>query len=74
VVINLGPLILRGGFAPGFSIRLQFKDLTLLTEWIAELGGDFPAAALVYSEFREAMKMGLETQGSQDVVNVWPFP
>lgn len=72
MLANLAPLILKGDFAPGFSIRLQFKDLTLLREWIEELGGDFPASSLIYSLFQEAMKMGLETQGNQGLINVWP--
>lgn len=71
MLVNLGPLILREDFSPGFSIRLQFKDLTLLRDWIAELGGDFPAAKLVHSVFREAMEMGLESQGNQGLINVW---
>ena len=71
---NLGPLILKGDFSPGFSVRLQFKDLRLLKEWIAELGGDFPAASLVHSLFQKAMEMGLEEQGNQGLFNVWPSP
>ena len=72
MLTNLGPLILRGDFAPGFSIRLQYKDLTLLSEWISELGGDFPAASLIHSAFQQAMEMGLEEQGNQGLINVWP--
>jgi len=74
MLVNLGPLILQGDFDPGFSIRLQFKDLTLLRDWIAELGGEYPASSLVYSVFQEAMKKGLEKQGNQGLINVWPSP
>ncbi len=68
---NLGPMILKGDFAPGFSIRLQHKDLQLLNEWISELDGDFPAADLVYSLFTKALEMGLIDQGNQGLINVW---
>lgn len=72
MLVNLGPLMLKGDFAAGFSIRLQFKDLQLLKEWISELGGDFPAASLVQSLFQKAMEMGLEEQGNQGLINIWP--
>jgi 3-hydroxyisobutyrate dehydrogenase len=68
---NLVPLILNEDFAPGFSIRLQHKDLKLLTDWIASLGGDFPAAQMAFSLFSKAMEKGLEGQGNQGLINVW---
>lgn len=71
MVTNLLPLILKDDFAPGFSIRLQHKDLKLLTDWTDALGGDFPAARLVHSLFAKAMEMGLEDQGNQGLINVW---
>src|SRR5580692_2517771 len=60
---NLGPKILQEDFAPGFSIRLQCKDVSLINEWIAGLGGDYPAAALIYSLFQKAVEAGLSDQG-----------
>jgi 3-hydroxyisobutyrate dehydrogenase len=71
MLANLGPMILKEDFAPGFSIRLQQKDMKLLKEWISELGGDFPAANLVYSLFTKALEMGLEDLGNQGLINVW---
>lgn len=71
MLANLGPKILDRDFAPGFSIRLQDKDLTLLTEWVKALGGSFPAASLAHSLFREAMEAGLENQGNQGLINLW---
>jgi 3-hydroxyisobutyrate dehydrogenase len=68
---NLGPKILQGDFAPGFSIRLQHKDMTLLKEWLAVIGGDFPAGDLVYSLFHKAMEAGLGNQGNQGLINLW---
>ena len=71
MLANLGPKILQGDFAPGFSIRLQHKDLTLLTDWLAGIGGDFPAADLVYSLFQKAVDAGLANQGNQGLINFW---
>jgi 3-hydroxyisobutyrate dehydrogenase len=71
MLTNLGPMILKEDFAPGFSIRLQHKDMKLLKEWISELGGEFPAANLVYSLFTRALELGLKDQGNQGLINVW---
>jgi len=71
MVANLLPLILKEDFAPGFSIRLQHKDLKLLNDWIGSLGGYFPAAHLVSSLFSKAMEMGLENDGNQGLIKIW---
>jgi 3-hydroxyisobutyrate dehydrogenase-like beta-hydroxyacid dehydrogenase len=71
MLANLGPKILQGDFSPGFSIRLQHKDMRLLKEWVADMEGDFPAADLVYSVFHKAMEAGLANQGNQGLINVW---
>lgn len=71
MLANLGPKILQGDFAPGFSIRLQYKDVELLNEWLTTIGGDFPAADLVYSLFHKAMEAGLANQGNQGLINLW---
>ncbi|HZY74068.1 MAG TPA: NAD(P)-dependent oxidoreductase [Edaphobacter sp.] len=71
MLVNLGPKILQGDFAPGFSIRLQHKDVTLLKNWLIPISGDFPAANLIYSLFSEAMDAGLADQGNQGLINLW---
>jgi 3-hydroxyisobutyrate dehydrogenase len=71
MLANLGPKILQEDFAPGFSIRLQHKDMALLKEWLAGMDGDFPAADLAYSLFNEAMEAGLSDQGNQGLINLW---
>jgi 3-hydroxyisobutyrate dehydrogenase len=71
MLANLIPMILKEDFAPGFSIRLQHKDLKLLTEWTASLGGDFPAAEMMFSLYSQAMEMGMEGQGNQGLINIW---
>lgn len=71
MVMNLLPLILKEDFAPGFSIRLQHKDLSLINDWIGSLGGYFPAAHLAFSLFSNAMEMGLENRGNQGLIKIW---
>jgi len=71
MLVNLGPKILKEDFAPGFSMRLQYKDVALLRDWLAQLGGDYPAAAFAYSIFEKAMAAGLTEQGNQGLINIW---
>lgn len=71
MLTNLGPKILKGDFAPGFSIRLEHKDLKLLKEWASSLGNEFPASDLVYSLFAKALEMELGDQGNQGLINIW---
>lgn len=68
---NLGPKILQEDFAPGFSMRLQHKDMTLLKDLTEDLRGDYPAAHLVHSLFASAMEAGLSGQGNQGLINLW---
>jgi len=71
MLVNAGPRILENDFAPGFSIRLQHKDLMLLGDMVDELGGDFPAARLVYQLFARAMERGLGDYGNHGLIKVW---
>jgi len=71
MLTNLGPKILQEDFAPGFSMRLQYKDIALLKDLTEDLGGDYPAAILVHSLFEKTMEAGLSTQGNQGLINLW---
>ena len=71
MLTNLAPRILKADFAPGFSIRLQQKDMKLLKEWASGVGDDFPATDLVYSLFTKALELNLGDQGNQGLINVW---
>lgn len=68
---NLGPKIIAGDFAPGFSIRLQTKDLRLAHELTQQLGLDAPGTALVRSLFESASEHGLENLGNQGLFKLW---
>lgn len=67
----LGPKMIEGDFAPGFSIRLHHKDLRLAIDFIRELGMDAPGTELSYALFTKAMERGLADQGNQGLINVW---
>lgn len=67
---NQGPRILADDFAPGFTMRLQAKDLRIASELMAALGGGFPGTALTTELFTRATEIGLGEQGTQGLVNV----
>jgi len=71
MLTNQGPKILKNDFAPGFSIRLQNKDLMLATELIAEVDGEYPGTKLVSSLFAEAVRCGLADAGNHGLINLW---
>jgi 3-hydroxyisobutyrate dehydrogenase len=71
MLTNLGPKVLNNDFAPGFSIRLEHKDLKLALDLATELGGDFPGLDLVCSLFSRAVNEGLGGQGNQGLINLW---
>ena len=68
---NLAPRILKDDFAPGFSIKLQQKDLRLVREAIDEIGAAFPATELTYALFTEAVEAGLGELGTQGMINLF---
>lgn len=68
---NLAPRILQNDFAPGFTIKLQQKDLRLVREALQEMGGTYPAAELAYALFTEAVAKGLGEQGTQGFINLF---
>jgi 3-hydroxyisobutyrate dehydrogenase len=71
MLTNLGPKILNNDFAPGFSIRLQDKDLKLATELIADVKGEYPGTRLVSALFAEALRCGLGDLGNHSLINLW---
>ena len=71
VLTHLGPRVLAGDFAPGFSIRLQRKDLRLADEALRELGLDLPGARLALDAFRRADEQGLGALGTQGLAKLY---
>jgi 3-hydroxyisobutyrate dehydrogenase len=57
--------------APGFTIKLQQKDLRLVREAIEEIGVQFAVTELTYALFTEAVASGLGEQGTQGMINLF---
>ena len=68
---NLAPKILQNDFAPGFTIKLQQKDLRLVREALQEMRGTYPATELSYVLFTEAVASGLGELGTQGFINLF---
>jgi 3-hydroxyisobutyrate dehydrogenase len=62
---NLGPKIIKGDFAPGFTIDLQQKDLRLVMEAASQSQTPLPGAALVHQLFNAAQADGRGGEGTQ---------
>ena len=67
---NLAPRILNDDFAPGFSIRLQQKDLRLVHEAAEKFETSFPVTELTYRLFTEAVEAGLGELGTQGMIKL----
>ena len=65
MLTHLGPKIASGDFAPGFSIRLQYKDLKLALAFAGELALETPGLAMTASLFHDAVEHGLGELGNQ---------
>jgi 3-hydroxyisobutyrate dehydrogenase len=62
---NLGPKMIKGDFAPGFTIDLQQKDLRLVMEAALQSHTPLPGAALVHQLFNAAQADGRGREGTQ---------
>jgi 3-hydroxyisobutyrate dehydrogenase len=62
---NLGPKMIKGDFAPGFTIDLQQKDLRLVMEAASQSHTPLPGAALVHQLFTAAQADGRGKEGTQ---------
>jgi 3-hydroxyisobutyrate dehydrogenase len=67
---NLGPRMVKGDFAPGFTIDLMQKDLRLLLAAAGEAKATVPAAALVHQLFTSAQANGRGKDGTQALFTV----
>jgi 3-hydroxyisobutyrate dehydrogenase len=71
MLTNMAPRILQNDFAPGFTIKLQHKDLRLVREALTEMKGRYPATELAYSLFSEAVDNGLGELGTQGFIKLF---
>jgi 3-hydroxyisobutyrate dehydrogenase len=67
---NLGPRMIKGDFAPGFTIDLQQKDLRLVLEAAQASGSPVLAASLVHQLFTSAQSAGSGREGTQALFKV----
>jgi 3-hydroxyisobutyrate dehydrogenase len=67
---NLGPRMIKGDFAPGFTIDLQQKDLRLILQAGEESKTVLPAASLVHQLFTAAQAAGRGKDGTQALFTV----
>jgi 3-hydroxyisobutyrate dehydrogenase len=67
---NLGPRMIAGDFAPGFTIDLQQKDLRLVMQAAGESRTPLPAASLVHQLFTAAQAAGRGKDGTQALFTV----
>ncbi|NLN17747.1 MAG: NAD(P)-dependent oxidoreductase [Firmicutes bacterium] len=65
---NLGPKMIAGDYAPGFSVKWQMKDLRLALEAAAHLDLPLPGTALVQQLFRAVAAEGGSEEGTQAMI------
>jgi 3-hydroxyisobutyrate dehydrogenase len=67
---NLGPRMIKGDFAPGFTIDLMQKDMRLVLEAAGESKTAVPAASLVHQLFTSAQAADRGKDGTQALFTV----
>ena len=67
-LINLGPRMVAGDFAPGFMVKLQQKDLRLVQEAAIEKHVPLSVTAIARQYFTALEAMGLGEEGTQALV------
>jgi 3-hydroxyisobutyrate dehydrogenase len=67
---HLGPRIVKGDFAPGFSIRHFVKDMGIALLEAKNMRLSLPGLALVNQFYTAAMAEGMETSGTQALYKV----
>lgn len=65
---NLGPKVTSRDFEPGFTVRLQQKDLHLALETARGLSLPLPGTSLVNTLFRSVEAHGMREKGTQSLI------
>ncbi|MDA1215484.1 MAG: NAD(P)-dependent oxidoreductase [Chloroflexi bacterium] len=68
---NLGSRMVEGDFAPGFMVRLQRKDLRLITEAAHEKNVPLPISSVAKQFYAAAEAAGYGEEGTQAIVKVF---
>ena len=67
-LLNLGPRLIKGDFAPGFMVRLQQKDLRLVLDEARRSHLPLPVTSLVHQLYASLEAGGLGEEGTQALV------
>lgn len=71
MISHLGKKIAAGDFTPGFTIKLQDKDLRNAVQFASELKVDAPGLALTSHLFRDAVARGLGQLANHGIYRLW---
>ncbi len=63
-----GPQIVQGDFRPGFTVRLQQKDVRLVLEAAREMALPLPGTALIHQLYHAVEARGLEDEGNHALI------
>jgi 3-hydroxyisobutyrate dehydrogenase len=69
-LINLGPKMIAGDFAPAFKVDLQLKDLRLVQETARQIGQPLPATALATELLQILAAHGRGSDGTQALYDI----
>ena len=69
-LVNLGPKMIAGDFAPMFKVDLQLKDLRLIQETAREIGQPLPATALATELLQILAAQGRGSDGTQALYDI----
>ncbi|MFS0637191.1 NAD(P)-dependent oxidoreductase [Mesobacillus foraminis] len=68
---NLTPRVIKGDFAPGFSIKHFIKDMGIGLEEAEKMDLDMPGLALAYSLYKRLADAGESECGTQALYKYW---
>ncbi|MGQ9731456.1 MAG: NAD(P)-dependent oxidoreductase [Candidatus Zipacnadales bacterium] len=66
---SLGPAIIRGDWEPGFTIRLQAKDLRIASQAMEAVGAPHEGTTRAARLFGAALEAGFGEKGTQAIAN-----
>jgi 3-hydroxyisobutyrate dehydrogenase len=70
-LLNNGPKMLNGDFAPGFYLHHFVKDLTLAQEEAHQVDLDLPVTSQVLSMYQELLDTGNRDLGTQAIIKAY---
>lgn len=69
-LVNLGPKMIAGDFAPAFKVDLQLKDLRLVQETARQIGQPLPATALATELLQILTAQNRGSDGTQALYDI----